>query len=44
MGYAGAVQFVGFGLMPGANIIFADVDVYMPFSIAHTCVCCECRN
>lgn len=27
MGYAGAVQFIGFGLMPGANIMFADVDV-----------------
>jgi hypothetical protein len=28
MGYAGAVQFIGFGLMPGANIMFSDVDVY----------------
>jgi hypothetical protein len=30
MGYAGAVQFIGFGLMPGVNIIFADVDTYVP--------------
>ncbi|ELR21735.1 transporter, major facilitator subfamily protein [Acanthamoeba castellanii str. Neff] len=27
MGYAGAVQFIGFGLMPGANIMFSNVDV-----------------
>lgn len=29
MGYAGAVQFIGFGLMPGVTIIFADIDVYL---------------
>ncbi len=27
MGYAGAVQFIGFALMPGANIFFGGVDV-----------------
>jgi hypothetical protein len=27
MGYTGVTQIIGFSLMPGVNILFADVDV-----------------